>query len=247
MAIAYVSRGTLWAGVGNTNQAPTYPDSIAAGNLLIMCSSHINNTTQRNATYDDDGTWTDFNRALGSSTEIISWYKIAAGTESGTTTTITVGSGTSAAPCKAWITRWTGADATTPLYAGNTSGGTASSIPDAGVTVTAAGDVAVNIVAVSSATATIEDFTGESGGPGDWTKRDEEESERPHDGMWTALFSGAGTIDGGTFNCGTSNAYVVQGFAIKAASAAVAGLPVMKHMGGVEFCRPFGSAGMKIW
>jgi hypothetical protein len=231
MVVAYQSTGTPSWATGDASPrtvAPSYPASIAAGDLLILQAFRYGPTATLGIDTPDG--WTPlfndpFDQGARSFRQAI-FGKIAAGGESGTvtvSTTATVLGGGSNSQLSGAIHRFTGAASSSYVEGAAITVGedpVIATVSAPTVQSTAADQLAVCMlngddnVAGSS-------FTGETGG--DWTEAFEIVNGTGGDGviqLQTASI-GVGTLSGGTTTFSFALHWFARGFVIKAPGAAV--------------------------
>ena len=154
MAIAYVSSGTLLAQNAASHDVP-YPATVNAGDLLVLHAS-----SNGSAVSAVSGWVEVYRETVISNPKGGLWYKVADGTEGGTTQNITTATATATS---AQIHRYTGVDTTTPTDGTATnvsSATTGTSIVLPSITTTSANTMLVYASSVNSSTTQVSSTTG---------------------------------------------------------------------------------------
>lgn len=219
MAVVYDSNGGGANAVGTAGAfaiTTTYPATINANDLLI---AHI--AAKVNTSIDSIATIAGWNlvttQGIGTTLASAYYWKLAVGTEGGTTDVFT-GTYTGTLPrMSCVIERYTGnVTSGTPVESAATGTGTSTTPAPASVTTSTNGGLAVFGLATQGTT-TVTNITGETGG--DYTEAYAESASTPMLDTQTAALATAGTISGGTCTLGTSLLWSVICFGIKAAAA----------------------------
>jgi hypothetical protein len=228
---AYSSKGTKGsvngdACVGTWDCAPACPSTVAAGDILIA----VIYATCFAGTVDTASPatgWTALKSiGLGTQRAVVTFYKVADGTEDSTTPSFSGGFSAPGISGNGNIYLYTGSGTGGVVPAsGTTNSGSSTSATMSNVTTTAANSLAVCIVVSGGS---IADATGEAGG--DWTKAATTDNiSSVNVANQTAGMASVGSITGGTAAISPSTNWWTLSFEIKEAVAA--GIP-NKAVGG---------------
>lgn len=231
MAITYIDSGTASVQAGtDIDLVPTYPATVAGGDIAILRIMHRQNTAGITYSISDSGrTWSliHTNNQAGGAPQTYLYWRRCTGVEDGETVTLTA-SDPSFTSSKQFanIDRFDGfphvvqESIATALTTGTT-------VSDVGVTTQIDSCLAVNYVFTNATNASFGAFSGTSGGT--WSQVVWNNGAPPAMGLYTATLASAGTIDGGTITVSTQNVRIV-GFALAPAQN-----PMRKRYGGTPF------------
>lgn len=228
MAIpAYSSKGTSAdtntdACSGTWDVAPTCPGTVNAGDILVLIAVVRTFAGIIDSASPPSG-WSSLNSVgIGTNRVVALFYKVASGSEGGSTATVTGFFSASGMSGDAQIFSFTGSGTGGVVPgSGTTNTGTSSAATMSNVTTTAANSLAVCFV-VSELS--IAEATGESGG--NWVKPVATESLTVVNiSVQTADMASVGTISGGTATLGGSIKWDTISFEIKEAASSKAPPP----------------------
>lgn len=213
-APAYSAKGTSSESTSTgTPMTPSYP-AVSAGDLLIAITVCRGSTSTGPIT-DDSLTWTSLS-SQGSGTTMMTtvWYKIATGSESGTSSFSWSASG-SGLEALAVIIKITG-NASSGVIDGSAGTNSGSSTTPSPASLTTAGtfELALCVITYRNGN-TCTDITGESGG--DYAEAFAELKgtlSATSIDVQTATMNAAGTISGGTATLGASTIWHTCAFAV---------------------------------
>ena len=147
MAVALQGTPSVYEGASVTSAVIPYPTGVTAGELLLVVVTESAST----ASTTNPGGWTLARAQNGptSSPSTSVWYKIAAGTESGSVTFTT---NATAGRVTGTMTRWSGVDNTTPMDATavGANSGTASTFNTPTITTVTANAMLVHAVSINA-------------------------------------------------------------------------------------------------
>ncbi len=193
-----------------------YADGVREGELLILRAGHLNAGSEAAATWTFPDDWSLRWADQVNSQRNWVYSKVAKGTEVGN---VMVSSSGGTTQRYGVIDRWGDIDTTTDhgIYGASLLTGTSATVGDADVTTSAAGDMAVQIIAQSISGTTIGDFAGESGG--NWTMDADGGAGAPVTGIAyaSAATPTGGRIGGGTYTI-SSGVWIVRGFCLRSRS-----------------------------
>ncbi|MBK8189064.1 MAG: hypothetical protein IPK79_01260 [Vampirovibrionales bacterium] len=205
----YQGSGAYSRVAGNVAITPGFPRA-QAGDVLLMQTAHMNNSTQAAATYTFPDGWELLYADTTGTTRQWIHRKVADGTETGTVS-ITNAGGTALGTQQSVIHAFSNANPTAVIGPAVVSGA-ATAIADAPVTTDAPGRLALQFGALS-ASETVPGFTGETGGK--WAMASQATADTMRLFLLIADMPLAGTIGGGTFTKSGTGRYIIRGFALK--------------------------------
>lgn len=213
-----------------TDLTPSYPAGLAADDLLVLRVHHRNNLAAASNTFSVPGSFAiEFTDQIANCRQLL-YFATATGSESGTITVGTSGSGT--VRYGAIIHAFRGIDLADIYEAANVEGAGASTIlNDVGITTTGADRLAVNFAThdgspVNSLTV----FTGQTGGT--WVLKSTDSSQLPASCVQTADMASSGTINGGGLTGLNAGVWINRGLAFKPTSGvSYAGRPHLRGAG----------------
>jgi hypothetical protein len=217
MPLVFEDAGTGASGGAVTTLDIPYPATVDADDLLII-GVGLFDVDGSSPTIDTPSGWTEIlsgGAPFSSQSRHAVFYKKATGAESGNET-ITV-TGTPTYDMLGQMFRFSGQDLTDPIYASARNSGSGGA-EDIGVTTTADGDMAVNVLYEEDQFSTAEGlsaFTGMTGGT--WVEQAEAgpSAEDLGQNLQTDVLETAGTINGGS-GAGVDDHWACVGFAIRA-------------------------------
>lgn len=197
----------------------THPATITAGDILIVIVN-ANSSDTADTVGGLTGYSTIYENGAGTTRLVGAYYKVADGTEDGSTIDVTVSfSGT--LNSRALSVMYQFSAGTIDLTVGAANSGTSSTPGFASTTTNAANTLLIGIMWWATST-TINSHTGETGG--DWTEVVAEHTSIGNGiQVQTATMASVGTISGGNSSLGVSTTWRNYTFALE--EAAAAGIP----------------------